>query len=112
MASQEKGEYPSAAQFITHDFHVNDWLSSVESQRLNLIEGAREVCKKGGLHLHKFVSNDSQVLESVPKSERAIDTILDLPYEELPIEREFWVCSGVGLVSLLHCPVHEGPACD
>ena len=89
MASQEKEEYPSAAQFITHDFYVDDGLASVESaeEAKNLIEGAREVCKKGGLRLHKFISNDSQVLESVPKSERAIDTILDLPSEELPIER-------------------------
>ena len=31
MASQEKEEYPSAAQFITHDFYVDDGLSSVES---------------------------------------------------------------------------------
>lgn len=40
MASQEKEEYPSTAQFITHDFYIDDGLSSVESaeEAKNLIE--------------------------------------------------------------------------
>ena len=64
-------------------------LASVESveQAKGLIQGAREICKSGGLRLHKFVSNDRSVLESVPKSERAVDINLDLPSEQLPIER-------------------------
>ena len=79
MASQEKEAHPSAAQFIMHDFYVDDGLTSVESaqQAKDLIQGAREICEKGGLRLLKFVSNDCQVLESVPKSEGAVDAILN-----------------------------------
>ncbi|XP_078352316.1 uncharacterized protein LOC144637013 [Oculina patagonica] len=101
MASQEKEAYPSAAQFITHDFYVDDGLSSVESaeQAKELIQGAREICKKGGLRLHKFISNDRQVLESVPKSERAADAMMDLPSEQLQIERVLGVQWSVELDS-------------
>ena len=89
MANQEKEVYPAAAQFISHDFCVDDGLASVETveQAKSLIQGAREICKRGSLRLHKFVSNDRSVLDSVPKSERAADINLDLPSEQLPIER-------------------------
>ena len=99
MASQEKEAFPSAAQFIAHDFYVDDGLASVESaeQAKDLIQGVREICKKGGLRLHKFVSNDHQILESVPKSKRAVDVVLDLPSEQLPIERVLGVQWSVGI---------------
>ena len=99
MASQEKEAHPSAAQFIMHDFYVDDGLTSVESvqEAEDLIRGAREICEKGGLRLHKFVSNDCHVLESVPKSERAVDVLLNLPSEQLLIERVLGVQWSVGL---------------
>ena len=99
MACQEKEAHPSAAQFIMHDFYVDDGLTSVESakQAKDLIQGAREICENGGLRLHKFVSNDFEVLESVPKGERAVDVILNLPSDQLPIERVLGVQWSVGL---------------
>ena len=99
MESQEKEAHSSAAQFIMHDFYIDDGLTSVESaqQAKDLIRGAREICQKGGLRLHKFVSNDCEVLESVPKSERAADVILNLPSKQLPIERVLGVQWSVGL---------------
>ena len=76
-------------------------MTSVESaqQAKDLIQEAREICQKGGLRLHKFISNDCQVLESVPNSERAVDVILNLPSKPLPIERVLCVQWSVGL----HC---------
>ena len=99
IANEEEEAYPSAAGFITHDFYVDDGLASVESakQAKDLIGGAREICKKGSLRLHKFIANDREVLESVPESERAMDIILDLPSEELPIERVLGIQWSVGL---------------
>ena len=67
------------------------------SKQRDLIRGAREICKKGSLRLHKFIANDREVLESVPKSERAMNIILDLPSEELPIERVLDIQWTVGL---------------
>ena len=101
IANEEKEAYPLAARrFITHDdFYVDEALASVESaeQAKDLIRGAREICKKGSLRLHKFIANDREVLESVPESERAVDIILDLPSEELPIERVLGIQWSVGL---------------
>jgi len=99
MANQEKEAHPSAAQFIMHDFYVDDGLTNVESaqQAKDLIQGAREICEKGGLRLHKFVSNNCKNLESVPKSERAVDVILNLPSKQLPIESVLGVQWSVGL---------------
>ena len=99
IASQGKKGYPSAARFITRVFYVDDGLASVEStnKQRDLIRGAREICKKGSLRLHKFIANDREVLESVPKSERAMNIILDLPSEELPIERVLDIQWTVGL---------------
>jgi len=37
--------------------------------------------------LHRFVSNDRSVMESVPESERATDISLDLPSKQLSIKR-------------------------
>ena len=89
MANEDKEIYPSAAQFITHNFYVDDGLTSVESfdEAVRLVNGAREICKRGGLRLHKFISNDRAVIESIPESERAANIKLDIPSEQLPIER-------------------------
>ena len=53
MANEDKEFYPSAAQFITHNFYVDDGLTSVESfdEAVRLVNGAREICKRGGLRL-------------------------------------------------------------
>ena len=66
-------------------------------EAVDLVQGAREICKKGGLCIHKFVSNDHSVIELIPKSERAVDAILDLPSEQLPIERVLGVQWSVGI---------------
>ena len=112
IASQKKEACPSSARFITHDFCVDDGLASVESaeQAKDLIRGAREICKKGSLPFHKFIANDREVLESVPESERAVDIILDLPSEELPIERVLGIqwSAWIDCFRFLHCS--EGPA--
>ena len=94
MASQKKEARPSAAQFIMHDLYVDDRLTSVESaqQAKDLMERAREICEKGGARLHKFVSNDCQVLESVPKSEKAVILSLHtVPYRRCLVSSDQWV---------------------
>ena len=42
----------------------------------------------GGLHLHKFLSNNREVLDSINKAERAVEVKnVDLNHEELPVQR-------------------------
>ena len=93
--------YPAAAHFIIHDFYVDDGLTSVESteEAKALIEGAREVCRGGGLRLHEFIANDRSVMQSIPKSEQASNINWDLPFKPLSIERVLGVQWFVGVGS-------------
>ena len=82
--------YPLAAKFLQQDFYVDDGVTSVGSteEAVNLIKETRELCSQGGLHLHKIVSNNYTVLESVPFKDRAIEVQgVDLNKDEPPMER-------------------------
>ena len=73
-----------AANFIRHNFYVDDGLTSVETSQeaINLIDN------KGGFHLHKILSNDPDVIMSVPVGDRAKGVQkLDLSIDDLPVER-------------------------
>ncbi|XP_038074806.1 uncharacterized protein LOC119742710 [Patiria miniata] len=80
--------------FILHVFYVDDGLRSVKSEKeaIDMISGTRQLCKKGGLHLHKFVSNSREVLNSVPAEDRAKGIReVNLLHDDLPIERALGV---------------------
>jgi len=62
------------------------------SQAISLMHGARKLCANGGFNLHKFLSNKCEVIEAIPKEQRAkevkdFDTTKDL----LPVERALGV---------------------
>ncbi|KAL1277108.1 hypothetical protein QQF64_023781 [Cirrhinus molitorella] len=73
LASKYEKDYPLAASFIRKNFYVDDGLVSVNSvEKANkLVNEAQEVLAKGKLRLHKFVSNNREVLSAIPESERA-----------------------------------------
>ena len=64
-----------AADFVRKDFYVDDGLKSVAlvDQAKSLISSTKSLCQKGGFRLHKFVSNSTEVLNSVPPEDRATD---------------------------------------
>ena len=75
------------ADFIRKDFYVDDGLKSVSSvdSAVNLIEGSKQLCKEGGLRLHKFCSNSKEVLKQIPTEDRANDVAnIDLLVDKLP----------------------------
>ncbi|GAA6104106.1 uncharacterized protein LOC108183667, partial [Tachysurus ichikawai] len=73
LAEQYNSEYPSASSFIKKNFYVDDGLISVPliQEAKELIVEAQALCKHGGLCLHKFNSNEREVLCSVDSSEWA-----------------------------------------
>ena len=90
LATENRDLYPLGSQFIMRDFYVDDGVASMDSteKAIQLAQEARELCALGGLRLHKFVSNDRAVLESIPSSERASDIKdLNLTFDDLPAER-------------------------
>ena len=79
-----------AAEFLKRDFYVDDGVTSVETvqEAKELIEAATKICSKGNVRLHKFLSNNKEVLSSVPESERSESTKnLNLVHDQLPQER-------------------------
>ena len=48
----------------------------------------KEMCTRGGFNLHKFTSNEKEVIESIPVEDRAEGIKeIDLNYDSLPVER-------------------------
>ena len=90
LAKEHNLSFPLGAQFIARDFYVDDGVTSVETVKggIQLAREAREICAKGGLRRHKFVSNNDTVLNSIPTSEHATDIkTKDLAFSEMQIER-------------------------
>ena len=90
LAEQHSETYPSASKFIKGNFYVDDGVISVPSteEAIQLVKDSRDLCQKGNIRLHKFVSNNRTVLENIPISERAeITEDRDLEFDEIPMER-------------------------
>ncbi|KAK6191645.1 hypothetical protein SNE40_003281 [Patella caerulea] len=89
---QENGT--EAANMLRRDFYVDDGLKSVETleEAVELIRNIKEMCRKGGFNLHKFKSNNREVLEEIPKEDR-VENIKDkkLDFDFLPLERAMGV---------------------
>ena len=85
-----------AKDFIENDFYVDDGLISLDSTEdaVSIIENAIDLCKSGNVRLHKFMSNNKDVLAAIPNSEKA-ETIKDLDLQScdsiLPAERALGV---------------------
>nr|XP_054749454.1 uncharacterized protein LOC129254932 [Lytechinus pictus] len=103
LARHCSNEFPLASRFVERSFYVDDGLVSVSSEEeaIQLANEARQLCSKGGLRLHKFVSNSKAVLESLPKSERASDvTDSNLDFED-QVERALGIVWNVATDAFL-----------
>ena len=78
-----------AADFVRHNFYVDDGLTSVstEAEGKELVRNTVKLCESKGLHLHKFVSNSVEVVQSIPPEERSLD-VKNLQFDHEPsVER-------------------------
>ena len=83
-----------AANFVRDNFYVDDGLKSVSTptNAIDLIQKPKTLCKKGGIRLHKIISNSKEVIEAIPLEERAKGIQdLDPTRDSLPIERALGV---------------------
>ena len=90
IAMDHGHDKPEVAKFIQKNFYVDDGLISVASseEAIQLVKNTRDVCAKGHVKLHKFISNDRDVMESIPAPCRAKGlTDWNPPFENLPVER-------------------------
>ncbi|XP_030602165.1 uncharacterized protein LOC115791986 [Archocentrus centrarchus] len=90
LAKENETQFPLASQFIIKDFYVDDGVTSTASieEAIQLAQEAQTLCASGSLRLHKFVSNNKTVLESIPPSERASpQQACDLAFNDSKLER-------------------------
>ncbi|KAK0143561.1 hypothetical protein N1851_018301 [Merluccius polli] len=89
LAQEYSSDYPLGAQFVMKNFYVDDGVTSVVNTEdaIKLATEARMLCAKGGLRLHKFMSNDAAVMESLPASERAEVKNVEFAFDEALIEQ-------------------------
>ncbi|XP_013386926.1 uncharacterized protein LOC106156278 [Lingula anatina] len=89
LAEDYQDEYsPDVIAFLKNDFYVDDGLKSIESseEAIRLVRETRELLNKGNLRLHKLVSNNREVMNTIPMSERAKEMRnIDLNRDTLPI---------------------------
>ena len=66
---------------------VDDLMKSVSNTESanRLVSQLRELMKKGGFRLMKWISNDRKVLSEIPESERA-KSVVSLDIDDLPTE--------------------------
>ncbi|XP_065091282.1 uncharacterized protein LOC135712252 [Ochlerotatus camptorhynchus] len=74
LASDEKENFPQAAEVLTKDFYVDDLFCGAIQLRTQL----DTLLRKGGFELRKWASNVPAVLEDVPTENRAIHSSVDL----------------------------------
>ena len=91
MAEDYQDEFgPDAAEFIRRDFYVDDGLKSVSGvdEAIKLIDNTKSMCTKGGLRLHKFISNNKDVIQHLETEDMAMDLRdVNLALDKLPVER-------------------------
>ena len=91
IANDNQDEFgKNASDFIHRNFYVDDGLKSVPSvdEAKCLIDKSKDLCAKGGLRLHKFVSNSTDVIQNLEIEDRAIDLKnINLALDKLPVER-------------------------
>lgn len=94
-ANMYKDISPEASNFIKHKFYVDDGLISVQDNdsAIKLIKDSKELCKKAGFNLTKFVSNSEEVVNSLPPEDRVKDIQHDFKFDEerVPIQRALGV---------------------
>ncbi|XP_077978758.1 uncharacterized protein LOC144434177 [Glandiceps talaboti] len=72
-AEDNRGKFrEEVTNTVLKDFYVDDCLKSVSTEdgAITLAKDMMELCKSGGFHLTKRVSNSCQVLETIPAEER------------------------------------------
>lgn len=75
---------------IKRNFYVDDCLKSLptEHEAIEMVKDLTALCKHGGFHLTKWVSNSRTVLAHIPMEDRAQNVKkLDLDNERLPTEK-------------------------
>lgn len=71
LARDHAEQFKDAAEFVQHNFYVDDGLASCKSisEAVQLISQTRKLCALGSLQMHKIMCNHAEVMERCLSSE-------------------------------------------
>ncbi|GFT50520.1 DUF1758 domain-containing protein [Trichonephila clavipes] len=74
LAIDEQENYPAASRATLSHFYVDDLLSGSATKKgaIQLVSELQEIMKRGGFSLRKWVSNDPDVLTTIPEALKAV----------------------------------------
>ena len=87
-ASTNQEEFdPETVRTVERNMYIDDLMKSVSNTESasRLVSQLRELMKKGGFRLMKWISNDRKVLSEIPESETA-KSVVSLDIDDLPTE--------------------------
>ena len=84
----------AAADALHHNFYVDHLLKSIEDldSAKQLVKDVINMCKSGGFHLTKFISNNKELLLSVPENQRRMGVKDQDLSGDLPNEKALGIC--------------------
>ena len=88
-ASDQSNKYPvNIINTIHEKFYMDDYLNcfSSEERAIDTIQKVISILSNGGFRLTKWLSNNKNILKSVPPTERS-PKIVNLDLENIPVER-------------------------
>ena len=84
----------AAANALHSNFSVDDLLKSIEDldSAKQLMKDVINICKSGGFHLTRFISNNKELLLSVPENQRKMGVKYQDLSGDLPNEKALEIC--------------------
>ena len=91
--ADENGDLPLGVKAVYKHFYMDDGLPSTNSRAEEAIEMRKQMAallRRGGFHLHKWLTNDPDVLATIPEQDRS-PIFLELSENKLPTDRALGV---------------------
>ena len=116
LANSSRNAYSNdIIDFLLNSFYVDDELyrtKTVEDACI-VVNESTTLCSSRNLRLHKFVSNNRNLLNKIPESEHSASIhSIDLTLQSLPIERalgSFWDTESDSLQFNVKVPIYSNP---
>ena len=91
--ADENGEdLPLGVKAVYQNFYMDDGLSSTDSREeaIEMRKQMTELLRRGGFRLHKWLTNDPDVMGTIPEQDRS-PRFLELSEDKLPTDRTLGV---------------------
>ena len=72
-ADENGGDLPLGVKAVYKHFYMDDCLPSTNSREeaIEMRKQMTELLRRGGLRLHKWMTNDAKVLQTIPEQDRS-----------------------------------------